>query len=131
MKVASRSAGVRLLLVAVGISASGSLAAQPQNPSEGEVLTTVYPAESSDPSELAEGPEIEGIISARDGDTLQVTTADGSRTNVAIAETTRIRARGGFLGLERDELAATSLVNGLPVSVETLQDSGRLLASRI
>ena len=38
---------------------------------------------------------------------------------------------GGFLGLNRNDLAADSLLNGLPVSVETLQWGGGLVASRI
>jgi outer membrane protein OmpA-like peptidoglycan-associated protein len=80
---------------------------------------------------MAEGPKVEGIISARSGDTMQVTTADGANTTVAITDDTRIKASGGFLGLDRDALAATSLLNGLPVSVETLQGNGGLVASKI
>src|SRR3546814_1578645 len=80
---------------------------------------------------MTEGPQVEGIISARDGDRMQVTTADGTSTIITINDDTRIRASGGFLGLKRNELAATSLLNGLPVSVETLQWDGGLVASQI
>src|SRR3546814_2083439 len=80
---------------------------------------------------MAKGPQIDGIISARSGDQIQITTADGNRTAVAVGDMTKIRAKGGFLGLDRDKLAADSLMNGLPVSVETLQWDGGLLASQI
>ncbi|PHR14231.1 MAG: cell envelope biogenesis protein OmpA [Sphingopyxis sp.] len=77
------------------------------------------------------GPEIEGIISARSNDRLQITAEDGNRTVIALADATRIRASKGFLGLGRETLAAESLLNGLPVSVETVQAGGELVASQI
>src|SRR3546814_7333738 len=80
---------------------------------------------------MTEGPEIEGIISARSDDRLQVTAADGTHTIIAVDETTRIKASGGFLGLSRSKLGAESLLNGLPVSVETLQWDGGLVAREI
>jgi OmpA-OmpF porin, OOP family len=83
------------------------------------------------PAEMTEGPEIDGIISARDGDRLQVTAADGTSTVVVVNEATRIRSSGGFLGLARNTLASESLLNGLPVSVETLQGGGDLVARQI
>ena len=42
----------------------------------------------------------------------------------------KIKGSGGFLGPSRSKLAADSLLNGLPVSVETLQWSGGLLAEK-
>src|SRR3546814_7201529 len=62
---------------------------------------------------------------------MQVTTADGTNTVIAINDATRIKASGGFLGLSRNKLAADALLNGLPVSVETLQSGGGLVASEI
>src|SRR3546814_16618380 len=49
----------------------------------------------------------------------------------SITEHTRIKSSGGFLGLSRNKLAADSLLNGLPVSVETLQWDGGLVASEV
>jgi outer membrane protein OmpA-like peptidoglycan-associated protein len=118
-----------LLLTVLGVSASGSFAAQAQDPPEADLSASV--SASPDAAEMAEGPEIEGIISARSGDRLQITTADGASTTVAINQDTRIRSSGGFLGLNRNELAADSLLNGLPVSVETWQWGNGLLASEI
>lgn len=80
---------------------------------------------------MAEGPQIEGFISARRGSEMQVTTADGDTTTIALSEATQIRARGGFLGLGRTELDARQLINGIPVSVETVQWEGGLVASRV
>src|SRR3546814_5645952 len=57
--------------------------------------------------------------------------ADGTHTIIAVDETTRIKASGGFLGLSRSKLVAELLLNGLPVSVETLQWDGGLVAREI
>jgi len=105
--------------------------AQQQDPPEADLSATVYGSPSAEELEMVEGPEIKGIISARSGDQLQVTTADGTRTIVTIDNNTRIKSSGGFLGLSRNELAAESLLNGLPVTVETFQWGGGLLASKI
>lgn len=123
-----------LLLAMLAGTATGSLAAQPQDTSDGEVMTTVYgtaPAEAVEAVEMTKGPEIEGIISARTGDRMQITAADGTNTIIALNDSTRIKASGGFLGLNRNKLAADSLLNGLPVSVETLQGGGDLVASEV
>lgn len=130
MSAVSKSPRLLLLLAVLAGPATGSLSAQPQEASEGDVMTTVY-GELPPAAEMTKGPEVEGIISARSGDRMQVTTADGARTVVAISDETRIKSSGGFLGLNSNKLAANSLVNGLPVSIETLQWDGGLVASRI
>jgi outer membrane protein OmpA-like peptidoglycan-associated protein len=119
-----------LALAMLAGPATGSLAAQPQDASEGDVMATVY---GSPPpaSEMTRGPEVEGIISARSGDRMRVTTADGNNMVIVIDENTRIKSSGGFLGLNRNKLAANALLNGLPVSVETLQWDGGLVASQV
>ena len=129
MSVVSKSPRVLLLLAM--LAGSGSLAAQPQNPSESELTGTVTDTSSPQPAEMTEGPEIEGIISARSGDRIQVTTADGTNTVVTVTDATQIKASGGFLGLNRSKLAAASLLNGLPVNIKTLQSGGGLVASQI
>ena len=52
-------------------------------------------------------------------------------TVIAISQATEVRGRGGFLGLNRTALTADSLLNGLPVTVETVNWNGTLVASRI
>ncbi len=128
MSAVSKSSGVLFLLATLAVPASG-LSAQQQDPSNGETLT-VY-GSLPDRAEMTKGPEIEGIISARSGDRVEVAVADGSRAIVAVDDQTRIRASGGFLGLNRNKLAAESLLNGLPVKVETLQWQGILVANQI
>ncbi len=131
MSVVSKSPKLLLLLAMLSGPATGSLAAQQQDTYDGEVMTTVVGAPPVDAAEMTEGPEIEGIISARSGDRMQVTAADGANTVIALNESTRIKASGGFLGLDSDTLGADSLLNGLPVTVETLQSGGGLVASKI
>jgi outer membrane protein OmpA-like peptidoglycan-associated protein len=79
---------------------------------------------------------VKGVISARNGDRMKVTAADGSSVTIAINDATRIRAGGGVFGGSRSKLAADSLLNGLPVTVKTLQPGdgqpgGELVASQI
>lgn len=131
MGAISKSSGSLLLLAMLAGPATGSLAAQPQDTSGGEVMTTVYGTAPPEAAEMIKGPEIEGIISARSEGRMQVTTADGNNTIIALNENTRIKSSGGFLGLNRNKLAADSLLNGLPVSVETLQGGGDLVASEV
>ena len=128
MSIISTNPRRLLLLAMLAGPASAGLAQQPQDPSETDV--TVY---GSPPpaAEMTEGPKIEGIISARSDGRMQVTTADGARTAIAITDETRVKSSGGFLGLDRNELTADSLLNGLPVTVETLQWSGGLVASKV
>src|SRR5690606_941234 len=97
-----------------------------QQPTDAITVTGAVPA---DLSGLAEGPEIEGVISARSGERIQVTGADGAVTPVLVSPATDIRSSGGFLGLERTALGADSLLNGLPVTVRTVEWEGGLVAS--
>ena len=117
-----------LLLAALAAAAPGRLAAQPpQDPPAADLSVNV----GNQADATIAGPEIEGVITARRGDRVQVTAADGASTTIAVSNDTRITARGGFLGLGRTRLAENSLLNGLPVSVQTWQSGGGLVARRI
>src|SRR3546814_19582618 len=107
-----------LLLAMLAGPAAGSVAAQPQDASENGVMTTVYGSPAPEAAEMTEGPEIEGIISARSDDRLQVTAADGTHTIIAVDETTRIQASGGVLGLRRSTLRAGPRLNGQTVRTQ-------------
>lgn len=135
MSAISKSPRALLLLAMLGGAATVSLAAQPQDqpqePPQADVSATVYAAPEPVAAAVTEGPKIEGIISARHGDRVQVTTADGTTRVIAITDTTRIKAKGGFLGLGSSKLGADSLLNGLPVSIKTLQSGDALMASQI
>lgn len=82
-------------------------------------------------AQLPAGPNVEGMISARQGNQIQVTTADGSPMMIAVSEETQIRSSGGFLGLGRTKRGSDALLNGLPVTVQTRQYGGGLVAAQV
>ncbi|WP_114519930.1 OmpA family protein [Altererythrobacter sp. ZODW24] len=131
MTIITKKPAVLLALAALAVPASGSLSAQDQTIPEGETMTTVYGTAPTDLSDLPEGPEIEGFISARAADKMQVTGAEGTGTTMLISEGTEVRASKGLLGLSRSKLGAESLLNGLPVTVKTVEWGGGLVASRV
>lgn len=130
MRTMSKTSTILFLLTTIALPA-GSLSGQELETSVAEDQINVYGSPPADLSGLPEGPQIEGFISARQGDQLQVIGRDGTSTQIGLAEATEIRSRGGFLGLTRTALAADSLLNGLPVTVETVEWGGGLLASRV
>lgn len=129
MQVIPKSPKVLLSLALLAGTASVSLSAQSQP--ESGLAVDVHDTTPADRSAMTEGPEVKGIISARSGPRVQVTTADGTKQVVNIDDSTKITASKGLFGMNRDKLAATSLLNGLPVTIKTLQGGGTLLASRI
>jgi len=128
MSVVFTRPGVLFLLGALAVPASTSLAAQPQDAPNQSIVVNA-------PVMIA-GPEIKGVITARNGDRMKVRAADGTSTIIAINDATRIKAGGGLFGGNRGTLGADSLLNGLPVTVKTLQSAtgqadGGLVASQI
>lgn len=122
-----------LLAATVAGSLSGSLHAQEVQPAPGQpgpTVTVTGPA-PTDLAGLPNGPEIEGFISAHKGDRVQITTTGGVRTVVYVSDATKIRSSGGFLGASKTKLGRESLLNGLPVSIKTVQWSDGLVASQI
>ncbi len=128
MRTTTKSLRARLVLAALALPMAG-VSAQAQVSSDPNIVVTGdVPV---DPSTLAAGPDVKGVISARSGNKLQVTAADGTATVVQIAETTRIKAGGGLFGSSRAKVGPEALLNGLPVTIKTLQASDALLASQI
>ncbi|MEE4537927.1 MAG: OmpA family protein [Erythrobacter sp.] len=80
---------------------------------------------------LPEGPDLDGFISGREGAEVRVTSPEGVQNLVALSTATRISASGGFLGLDRNRLPMTDLVNGLPIEVKTVQWNNRLIATNV
>ncbi|WOE75076.1 OmpA family protein [Alterisphingorhabdus coralli] len=130
MRLVYRNSCALLLAGLLAATASSGLSAQEQYPT-GQDEMVVYGTAPADLTGLAEGPEIKGIISARSGEKMQVTAEDGSSMVVLLSEATNIRAKGGFLGLERTSLGADALLNGLPVEIRTVQWNDSLVASRV
>lgn len=131
MTVISNRPGALMLLTALALPLSAGLSAQETAAPEGEPGTTVTGVPPVDLSGMPEGPQVEGFISARRGDRMQVTSADGTNTVLFLSEGTTVKASKGLFGMGRDKLANDQLLNGLPVSVRTVQWGGGLVASRI
>lgn len=136
MKIISKRPRLALIIATAVIAAPiAAFAQQEKGEDRKDIIVTGQQeppvAETAAPIASAKGPEIKGIISARSGNRMQVTAEDGSTTIVTYNEATKIRSSKGFLGLGREKLAGTALLNGLPVTVKTLQGGGELLASQI
>jgi outer membrane protein OmpA-like peptidoglycan-associated protein len=69
---------------------------------------------------LAQNGELRGTITARDGDKMVVTSSDGAKHTFVITSTTKVVAVQGGLGLRSNDLTAAELLNGLPVTVESV-----------
>jgi OmpA-OmpF porin, OOP family len=134
MSIMSRRQKITALVATFAIATSASVSAQ-QDASAGreskEILVEGQP-EILDAAALAalpKGPEVKGFISARKGDKVQITTADGNKSVINLTEFTQIRSSKGIFS--RAKLSDRSLLNGLPVTIKTLQASNRLIASQI
>lgn len=128
MKSISKLTGGLALAALVAMPATATLA-QDQT-TVGETMTVIGTA-PADLEGLPEGPEVEGIISARSGDRFQVTTEDGTKTVLYLSQATKIKSNKGLFGLASASQTDTALLNGLPVSVKTVRWGEGLVASRI
>lgn len=128
MRNISNRAGGLVLLAMLTVPAPGSLSAQQQGSTDPTIV--VEGSLLPEAPVLTKGPEIKGIISARSGDKMKVTAADGTSTVIAINDTTRIKNSSGLFS-GGSKLAAGALLNGLPVTVKTVQSGDRLVASQI
>nr|WP_206244543.1 OmpA family protein [Novosphingobium terrae] len=116
------------LLAASTMPMASSLYAQDQQPAPRSDIT-VTGEQAPDPSKLPAGPEVKGFISARTGNKMQVTGADGTKQIISFNENTPIKASKGLFG--SNKLSPGSLMNGLPVTVKTVQAPDGLLAAQI
>lgn len=134
MNTPARTPGLRRAPLALALLAGLAMPAvhglSAQNSDTGEVLTTVY-GNLPTMAEMNEGPRVEGIISARQGQRLQVTADDGTSTILTLHPDTEIRTRGGFLGIGNKTFDQSALINGLPVRVRTRQYGDGLVASEV
>ncbi|MBL8657398.1 MAG: OmpA family protein [Altererythrobacter sp.] len=131
MKVFPSSTPLIALAAMMALPLSSVVSAQAQDAVTADSDILVQGELPSDLTGLPKGPRIEGVISARKGERIQVSGVDGANTEVSVGEVTRITSSGGFLGTNRDRLTANQLLNGLPVTVETVQYGGGLVASKI
>lgn len=121
---------VPFLLAALAVPAWADSSAQPQGGDANQIdVNGVQPP--ADLAGLTPGPEVEGYISARHGGQMQVINSTGATTDILLAQSTKISGSGGFLGLDKTKATADSLLNGLPVSVKTVQWQGGLVATQV
>ncbi|WP_068085090.1 OmpA family protein [Novosphingobium rosa] len=128
MRVMSKKSGIIALLAVSTLPMASSLYAQDQQPAPRSDIT-VTGEQAPDASKLPAGPEVKGFISARTGNKMQVTGADGSKQIISFNENTPIKASKGLFG--SNKLSPGSLMNGLPVTVKTVQAPDGLLAAQI
>lgn len=125
MNVISNRTGFPVLLAVATLAASGSLSAQSNDPT----IVVDGPVTQEMPV-MVKGPDVKGIITARSGDKLKITTADGNATIISINEATKIKSGGGLLS-SKNKLTSNALLNGLPVTIKTWQSGAGLIASQI
>ena len=127
MRINSNKTAALALMSLLALPIPASLAAQTNN--DPNIVVTGEPL--PDMSAMTPGPEIKGVITARKGDRMKITTADGTSTVVAINDTTRLKASSGLFGSKGQKPTLNSLLNGLPVTVKTMQAGPVLLASEV
>jgi outer membrane protein OmpA-like peptidoglycan-associated protein len=127
MRVLNQRAIVLGMLAA---SVPAGVLAQAQDLPPADLSTSIAPP-SAEPAALLKGPDIKGFISRRSADRMEITADDGSKSIVNINDYTKIRSSKGLFGMSRQQLAANALLNGLPVTVRTLQSGDALMASDI
>lgn len=128
MSLTSKKSCLFLLAAGLTLPLSASLFAQEQEASNPNIIVNgeLVP----DTSAMTPGPEIKGTITARSRDRIKVTTADGASTLVFFNEATKVKS-GSLFGGSKNKLGSAALLNGLPVTVKTMQAGNVLLASQV
>lgn len=130
MRAISKNVGLLSLAAMIALPAGLSAQQEQDQPTQLPPVTVTGQALPRI-AELPKGPKIQGMISARKGNRVQITVAGGQKTLVDVSPDTKIRSSGGFLGTSNKQLGVNDLLNGLPVTVETAQYSGGLVASKM
>jgi OmpA-OmpF porin, OOP family len=128
MNQKTRSPSIRIALATIAIVISGAGWAQQGDQIDRDIIVRGQQEDPNAAAPTINGPDVKGIISARHGSRLQVTTETGATTMIAINDATKIKGGGLFGG---NKMTETALLNGLPVTVKTLQWGDQLLASQI
>lgn len=127
------------LMAVMMVSTAGIAAQQPTTQSGPEPAQESQPSPTQPEASVSagitaeapvKGPEIRGVITARSGDRMQVTADDGSKTVIAIDDNTKLKASTGLFA-KRAKPTLASLLNGLPITVQTMQYGEALVASQV
>lgn len=122
MRVIQKNRVAPFLLAMAVMPVSASVSAQEASPSDPNIVVNA--------AVPVAGPVLKGVITARNGDRMQVTAEDGTSTIIAFNEATQVKAAGGLFG-GGSKLTVDALLNGLPVTVKTLQSDTGLIASQV
>ena len=120
-----------LVLSTATLTLPASLAAQDEEIVDSGAQMVVTGLPPADLSGLTDGPEIQGFISARSGERVQITLPDGSTQLLFLSEATEVRSSKGLFGMNRAKLNTESLYNGLPITAKTAQWGSGLVARQI
>jgi len=81
---------------------------------------------------LAQSVKVEGVIKARNGDSMTLRTKDSMDITVLLADSTEVGQVQGMLKARRKEMSMAALIPGLAVRVEgTYNDQGQLAAKSV
>ena len=81
---------------------------------------------------LAQSTKVEGIIKARNGDSMTLQTADGASAVVLLTDNTQVGQVQGVFKARRKEMSMAALIPGLAVKVEgTYNDQSQLVATSV
>ena len=81
---------------------------------------------------LAQSTKVEGIIKARNGDSMTLQTADGASAVVLLTDSTQVGEVQGVFKARRKEMSMAALIPGLAVKVEgTYNDQSQLVATTV
>jgi outer membrane protein OmpA-like peptidoglycan-associated protein len=95
------------------------------------IVTVMYPLRLSSWLGAPPQPEVKitGTITIRNGEVMNVTTADGKTVEVVLNPDTKIEKPEGIAGFRKKQLDVTALAPGLSVVVQGLQyENGQLVA---
>ena len=127
MRLVSNRAGALILLTMLAVPSSGAVFAQEQVEARNDITVTgIVPSFLG----LPKGPEVKGVIVARTGDKIKVRLADGTDMVIGVTNETQVKASGGFLSGGK-KLTVDALLNGLPVTIKTVQAPSGMYASQI
>jgi OOP family OmpA-OmpF porin len=93
MRMISKGSGALVLFAVATLPISGSLAAQQPNSHDPSIVVTG--------DRMTAGPEIKGVISARNGDKVKVTAADGTSKQAMVWLRARSLSRTTILKLRQ------------------------------
>lgn len=122
MVAVSTRTAVPALLALMAVPAVAAFA-QEQDTSNPNIIVNGQEPEL-DMTTLVKGPEIKGIVTARRGDRIRVTALDGTMSDISIIDTTKIKGAG-------KNPTKADILNGLPVTVKTMQAGSDLVAAQI